>query len=157
MVTFGINMMIARLSPKSDYGVTFVSFQFYLNLTMFLATECFRKVSQRRNQDKNIDDGLLFRSAVNVSWLGTIFTFYTIIISLNFQLKYQFLFKSYVVIICLGVWLTAIIVVGCTSYWLIEIPNEGNDFSYKASMMLLSMAVFAESLAEPFLLMVHFC
>ena len=34
-VTFGINILIARVAPQNEYGVTFVSFQFYLNLTSY--------------------------------------------------------------------------------------------------------------------------
>jgi len=36
VVTFLINIAIARLAPKADYGVTFVYFQFFINLTLFL-------------------------------------------------------------------------------------------------------------------------
>ena len=61
--------MVARLAPMADYGVTFVSFQFYINLTLFLATECFRKVAQRRGQEQGVDRELLFRSALNVQQL----------------------------------------------------------------------------------------
>lgn len=85
-LTFAINILIARLAPQNEYGVTFVSFQFYLNLTLFLAAECFRKVAQRRSQVCNVETGFHFRSALNVSWLGAWITAFVVIFSTAYWL-----------------------------------------------------------------------
>ncbi len=81
VLTFAINVAVARLAPKSDYGITFVSFQFFINLTLFLSKECFRKVALRRCQDTNIHPDVFLRSSLNVTWFGVWLTAIVVAIS----------------------------------------------------------------------------
>ncbi|CAJ1386127.1 unnamed protein product [Effrenium voratum] len=63
-VTFGLNVLVARLASPAAYGLGYVSLQLLSNLMLFFTKEGFRKVALRQEPDQA-------QSSVNLGWMGT--------------------------------------------------------------------------------------
>ena len=143
-VTFGINILIARVAPQNEYGVTFVSFQFYLNLTLFLAAECFRKVAQRRSQKGDVDAGYHFRSALNVTWAGVWITAFIVLFSTAYWLTDAPESKRISYMISMSLLSVAVMVEAAAEPFLLMVIGKG-DFVNKAigeSAALFTRTIF---------------
>jgi len=68
--TFLLNVLIARFANPTDYGIGYISFQLFGNLSLFMAKEGFRKVAQRVPEGSSVADHGL--SSTNLGWGGAL-------------------------------------------------------------------------------------